>query len=68
MASWVKVHGDASAPATPLAEGATDWVKAMAELNQRTEGWVYEVPAYEVAALKKRMAEITKKPEAAPKS
>ncbi len=66
--SWVKVRGDAQAPATPLAEGATDWVKAMAELNQRTEGWVYEVPTYEVAALKKRMAELTKKPDAAPKS
>ncbi len=62
--SWIKVRGEATAPATPPAEGATDWVKAMAELTARGEGWVFEVPAYEVAPLKKRMAELTKKPEA----
>lgn len=62
--SWIKLRGEASAPSAPLAEGATDWVKAMAELTSRADGWVFEVPAYEVAPLKKRMADITKKPEA----
>lgn len=47
-------------------EAATDWAKIIAELNARTDGWVFEVPAYEVAPLKKRMADITKKIE--PKS
>jgi hypothetical protein len=62
--NWIKLRGEAVASSTPPAEGATDWSKAMAELNQRAEGWAFEVPAYEVAPLKKRMADITKKPEA----
>jgi len=62
--NWIKLRGEAAASSAPPAEGATDWGKAMAELNQRAEGWVFEVPAYEVAPLKKRMADITKKPEA----
>jgi hypothetical protein len=61
---WIKLRGEATPPKEPPAEGATDWVKAMAELNQRAENWAFEVPAYEVAPLKKRMADITKKIEA----
>ena len=71
---WIKVRGEATAPAASAevkpAEGAvappapaTDWVKAMVDLTQRGQGWVFEVPAYEVSALKKRMADITKKPD-----
>ncbi|MDX2144172.1 MAG: DUF4340 domain-containing protein [Rhodospirillaceae bacterium] len=67
--NWIKVRGEAAASpekpveGTPAAESKTDWVKAMTELTQRGDGWVFEVPAYEVSALKKRMAEITKKPD-----
>lgn len=54
----------AAAPdAAPNAEAAVDWAKTVADLNARTDGWVFEVPAYEVAPLKKRMAEVTKKAE-----
>lgn len=54
----------AAAPdAKPENESKIDWVRYMAELNQRTDGWVFEVPAYEVSALKKKMADITKKAE-----
>jgi hypothetical protein len=60
---WIKLRGQAASSSTPVAEGATDWAKVMAELNTRTEGWVFEVPAYEMAPLKKRMADITKKIE-----
>ncbi|MBL8645461.1 MAG: DUF4340 domain-containing protein [Rhodospirillaceae bacterium] len=45
-------------------EAATDWAKVMADLNARADGWAFEVPAYEVAPLKKRMADVTKKIEA----
>ena len=31
--------------------------------NARAEGWVFQVPAYEVAPLKKRMSELVKKPD-----
>jgi hypothetical protein len=53
-----------SQPAQP--ETQTDWAKTIADLNARTDGWVFEVPTYEIAPLKKRMADITKKIE--PKS
>jgi hypothetical protein len=45
------------------AEATPDWTKVANEINARADGWVYEVPAYEVAPLKKRMAELVKKPE-----
>lgn len=52
----------AAAPdAAPVAEQTPDWSKVIADLNVRADGWVFEVPAYEVAPLKKRMADITKK-------
>ncbi len=74
--SWVKLKAEPP-PGTPapapkpagegkLGESATagpDWAKMAAEINARSDGWVYEVPAYEVAAMRKRMAELIKKPE-----
>jgi hypothetical protein len=51
-----------SQPPAPTAPA--DWAKTIAELNARTAGWAFEVPAYEIAPLKKRMADITKKIDA----
>lgn len=77
--SWIKLRGESttiqSAPkATPPPTAAaapdaqpdvqTDWKSIIAELNARTEGWVFEIPGYEVAPLKKRMSDLTKKREA----
>lgn len=67
--NWVRVVAEpppeGSAPATP-AEGAdapTDWKKITADINARSAGWLFQVPAYEVNALKKKMAELAKKPD-----
>ena len=77
--NWVKVRAEAPSAATPpqpagsgttagatgaTAEPATDWAAKVAEINARSTGWVFQVPAYEVNALKKKMAELAKKPEA----
>jgi hypothetical protein len=54
--------GDQPAEAKPT-EAEPDWAKVIAEINARAEGWIFQVPAYEVNALKKRMAELARKPE-----
>lgn len=69
--TWMKIKADPpvggmSKPASPEAmpgEPATDWGKVAADINARASGWVFQVPAYEVAPLKKRMSELVKKPE-----
>ncbi|MDX2223952.1 MAG: hypothetical protein SFV21_14475, partial [Rhodospirillaceae bacterium] len=76
--NWVKISATPPPAETPPAdgapaegassegapsEGAVDWAKTIAEINARAEGWVFQVPAYEVNALKKRMAELARKPE-----
>ncbi|MDX2224520.1 MAG: DUF4340 domain-containing protein [Rhodospirillaceae bacterium] len=71
--NWVKISATPPPAETPPAdgapaegapsEGAVDWAKIIAEINARAEGWVFQVPAYEVNALKKRMAELARKPE-----
>ena len=65
--SWLKVSAvPPPVPAEPAASDqstAVDWSATIADLNARTAGWVYEVPAYEVNALKKKMSELTRKPE-----
>ena len=67
--NWVTVKAEAPAAAAPktdekAAEPATDWAKVVAEINTRAQGWVFQVPAYEVNALKKKMAELARKPDA----
>ena len=68
--TWLKIKADAppSKEATTTAEPGADWAKMAAEITARGDGWVFQVPAYEVAPLKKRMAELIKKPEKEPKS
>lgn len=61
---WIKVRGEAPTTAASSGQGETDWAKAMADLNARVDGWVFEVPAYEMAPLKKRMNDVTRKIEA----
>lgn len=69
--SWVKVKGtpppaDKPAPADAAkpVDLRTDWAKAIGDMNARAEGWVYQVPAYQVAPLKRRMTDLLKKPDA----
>jgi hypothetical protein len=69
--NWVKIRGEAppAAPAqaerqAPAGEPPADWARTIATINARAEGWVFQVPAYEVNALKKKMAELAKKPDA----
>ena len=44
----------------------TDWTKAMADLNARTQGWAFEVPNYADGRIltRKTMADLAKKPDA----
>jgi hypothetical protein len=65
--AWVKIKGT---PPPAAKEGEvkavdlrTDWNKVIADLNTRTEGWAYQVPDFQVAALKRRMSDLLKKPE-----
>ncbi|MCB2109298.1 MAG: DUF4340 domain-containing protein, partial [Rhodobacteraceae bacterium] len=62
---WIKVHGEPPSAAsmdatagvetnkTEADEAGPDWAKTIAELNDRTSGWVDELPAHEASALKK---------------
>ncbi len=64
---WIKVKG------TPPVAGAvkpgesgmidlrTDWNKVINDLNARTDGWVFQVPDFQISPLKKRMADLLKK-------
>ena len=45
------------------AENAKDWNAIIAELNQKTNGWVYQLPGYEVSAIKKRMDDMVRESE-----
>ena len=57
---WIKLKG------TPAADAKADSssAKAIAGLNERAGGWVFEVPNYQITALTKTMADLTKKPDA----
>jgi hypothetical protein len=48
----------------PDAKPDSESAKTIAALNQKADGWVFEVPSYQVAALTKSMSELTKKPDA----
>ncbi len=78
-ANWVRFRGDASAVAQVSesdagAEDAAeqsdaneaetkDWAAIISELNSRADGWVYQLPGYEVSGIKKRMADMVREPE-----
>ena len=69
--SWVKIKGTpppadkpASADAAKPVDLRTNWAKVISEMNARAEGWVYQVPAFQVAPLKRRMTDLLKKPDA----
>jgi hypothetical protein len=73
--NWVRIHGkappaDTSAPAAAAnaVDLRTDWNAVIAELNSRAEGWVFRVPPFQVAPLKRKMSELLKKPEVPGKS
>jgi len=79
--TWIKIKGTAppadasdSKPAEPkpgephVTDLRTDWPKIIGDINARAEGWVYQVPSYQVAPLKRRLTDLVKKPDVAPKS
>lgn len=67
--SWVKIKGTPPPPEKPAADAAkavdmrTDWAKVIADLNARADGWVYQVPDFQLSPLKRHMADLLKKPE-----
>ncbi len=73
--NWLRFRGDASAvqplednpsdlePAEGEEVAAKDWNAIIAELNRQTDGWVYQLPGYEVSGIKKRMADMVREPE-----
>ncbi|NKB43309.1 MAG: DUF4340 domain-containing protein [Alphaproteobacteria bacterium] len=62
--NWLRFQGvPPEQTAGETDEDASNWTQVMAELNTATEGWVYQLPGYEVAAIKKRMADMVKEPE-----
>ena len=74
--NWLRFRADASDVApdeeeasdaeTSNGEGETeskDWQAIIAALNTTTDGWVYQLPGYEVSGIKKRMADMVREPE-----
>ena len=44
----------------------TDWNKIINDLNARTDGWVFQVPEFQISPIKKSMADLLKKQPAMP--
>lgn len=62
--NWLRFKGTASAKAPEADESAeTPWTQKIADLNAATNGWVYQLPGYEVSAIKNRMADMVREPE-----
>jgi hypothetical protein len=55
--NWLRFRGR-----TPKSD-QTEWTDVIAELNNKTEGWVYQLPGYEVAPLKKRITDLVREPD-----
>jgi len=54
-----------SAEASPTVKtNAKDWPAVIDEINTRSRGWIYQVPGYEISALKRRMTEMLKEVDA----
>ena len=69
--SWVRIKGTPppgekteQADAGQAVDLRTDWAKIIGAMNARADGWAYQVPAYQVAPLKRRMSDLLKKPDA----
>jgi hypothetical protein len=65
--NWLRFRGMAGqsgpAPEESSEGDKPNWANVIAELNAKTEGWVYQLPGYEVAPLKKRMSDLVREPE-----
>jgi hypothetical protein len=59
-ATWIRVHADPPDLRAPQ-KSNVDWGKVAADINARSEGWVFQIPSYEAAPLKKRMSDLVKK-------
>ena len=67
---WIKIKG--TPPSTEMSKPGdskmvdlrTDWAALMNGLNARAEGWAFQVPAYQVASLKRRMTDLLRKADA----
>jgi len=73
--TWAKIRAAASTDSKPRQletkpglptpiDLRPDWSRLMGEINARTEGWAFQLPASQVAPLKHRMADIIKKADA----
>lgn len=60
--NWVRIAGTAP-ESSEVSEGGTDWSQVIADLNARADGWVYQLPGFEVSGIKKRMEELVREPE-----
>ncbi len=67
---WIKLKGippAANSNGTPkpgdsgVVDLRTDWNKVINDLNARTDGWVFQVPEFQISPLKKHMADLLKK-------
>ena len=65
--NWLRFRGMASKDAATTVQSDEDakpnWADVIAELNAKTKGWVYQLPGYEVAPLKKRMTDLVREPD-----
>ncbi len=67
---WIKIKG--TPPSTAMSKPGdskmvdlrTDWGALMSNLNARTDGWAFQVPAFQVSTLKHRMTDMLKKADA----
>ena len=59
--NWLRFKG--IAPSDNSGSDTSSWDETIASLNETTAGWVYQLPGYEVSAIKKRMAEMVRKPD-----
>ena len=65
---WIRIKaaasggGDVGLGESKMVDMKTDWDKIMGEMNQRTNGYVFQVPAYQIAPLKNHMSDLVKKP------
>jgi len=66
---WIKIRGTppgaGANPGEKMVDLGSDWARIMNDLNVRANGWVFQVPAYQVAPLKNRMTDFLNKAAAA---
>ncbi|MBT4740081.1 MAG: DUF4340 domain-containing protein [Rhodospirillaceae bacterium] len=62
--NWLRFVGTPPDKASDINdENETNWTQVIGDMNAATDGWVYQLPGYEVAAIKKRIADLVKEPE-----